>query len=147
MPFDVTTLCEKAVEETFVSAGVEASAVELSFVLADDAFVQQLNRTWREIDTPTNVLAFPCAEDEPVGATERLLGDVVIAFQTARDEAAERQIALEHHVAHLLIHGVLHLLGYDHLDDGDAEKMEALEVIALARLGIADPYGENGSGG
>ena len=112
---------------------------------ADDAFVRELNRTWRNMDVPTNVLAFPCSSgDERAGVgAERLLGDVIVAFQTTQREAVELHLPLEHHFAHLIIHGVLHLLGYDHIIDSDAVIMEKLEVEALARLGIGDPYAED----
>jgi len=116
--------------------------MEVSLVLADDGFVQGLNRSWRNQDSPTNVLAFPCDEaaaERPAGG---LLGDVVVAYQTAAREAREEAIPLDHHLAHLIVHGVLHLLGFDHVLDSDAERMERLEAAALARLGIADPYGD-----
>lgn len=149
LSFDVTELCRAAATEAVSTASEASNELEISIVLADDAFVQELNRNWRNIDAPTNVLAFPCSgddESDPVGA-ERLLGDVVVAFETARREAAALPLPLEHHFAHLIIHGVLHLLGYDHIDDGDAVIMEKLEVKALARLGIGNPYEEYASDG
>jgi probable rRNA maturation factor len=140
--FDVTGLCRTAAVEAVASAEKTSGEVEISVVLADDDFVRELNKTWRNKDMPTNVLAFPCsAGDDYLGAgAERLLGDVIVAFQTAQREADEMKLPLEHHFAHLIVHGVLHLCGYDHMDDGDAAKMEELEVEALARLGIGDPY-------
>ncbi len=143
--FDVTRLCRTAAAEAIASAQETSGEVEISIVLADDAFVRELNRTWRNMDVPTNVLAFPCSgggESAGVGA-KRLLGDVIVAFQTTQREAVELHLPLEHHFAHLIIHGVLHLLGYDHIDDGDAARMQKLEVKALARLGIGDPYEED----
>ena len=106
---------------------------EATLVLTDDAEMRALNRIWRGKDTSTNVLSFPAGE--PVGTThgESLpLGDVVLAAETVLAEAD--------HVAHLVVHGTLHLLGHDHAHDADAERMESLETEVLARLGIADPY-------
>jgi probable rRNA maturation factor len=143
--FDVTALCRAAATEAIAPEEDISGEVEISVVLADDAFVRELNRTWRHMDMPTNVLAFPFSGgDESAGiGTERLLGDVIVAFQTTRREAGELNLPLEHHFAHLIIHGVLHLLGYDHIDDGDAAIMEKLEIEALARLGMGNPYEEN----
>lgn len=112
--------------------GFEVEETELSVVLADDGFVQNLNRDYRDKDKPTNVLSFP--QDSP------MLGDVVLAYETVKREAEEQDKAFEDHVAHLLVHGVLHLLGYDHENDEDAEEMEALEVEILNGLVIANPY-------
>lgn len=115
-----------------------APGTEVSLVLCDDAFIAELNRKWRGIDRPTNVLAFPSGVD-PMGAG--VLGDIVIAYETAEREAVAAEIPLRDHVAHLMAHGFLHLVGYDHIDDDEAEEMEGLEVRILAQLGIADPYG------
>lgn len=120
-------------------------AVELSVRLASDADVRALNARWRGKDQATNVLSFPLAEPHDLQAAgaagpEILLGDVVLARGICCAEAAQRAIPVEQHAAHLLIHGTLHLLGYDHHDDAAADDMEAREVRALARLGIADPY-------
>jgi len=143
--FDVTRLCRSAAAEAIAAVQETSNEVEISVVLADDAFVRELNRTWRNMDAPTNVLAFPCSGgDECAGVgAEQLLGDVIVAFQTTQREALELHLPLEHHVAHLIIHGVLHLLGYDHIDDNDAVIMEKLEIEALARLGIGNPYEED----
>ena len=113
-------------------SGFEVEETELSVVLADDAFVQNLNRDYRDKDKPTNVLSFP--QDTP------MLGDVVLAYETVKREAEEQDKGFEDHLAHLLVHGVLHLLGYDHEDDKQAEEMEALEVEILSRLSIKNPY-------
>lgn len=143
--FDVTGLCHMAATETITSVPEASGAAEISIVLADDPFVSALNKTWRNIDAPTNVLAFPCSgsEEDAVAGAERLLGDVIVAFQTTQREAADLDLPLEHHLAHLVIHGVLHLLGYDHVNDGDAAIMEKLEAETLARLGIGNPYEED----
>ena len=121
-----------------VVAERQSGDVEVSVVLADDATVQALNRDWRGKDYPTNVLSFPAPSTSAAGP--RPLGDVALAFETLVREAEEQGKSLKDHVAHLTIHGVLHLLGYDHECDSDAAVMEALEVEALARVGVADPY-------
>jgi len=113
---------------------------ELSLLLTDDAHVRVLNRTWRGKDKPTNVLSFPAAdEDDEPGP---LLGDVAVARETTAREAIEEGKRFDDHFAHLLVHGLLHLFGFDHETDEEAEEMEALETEILAGLGIADPYGE-----
>lgn len=119
---------------------VVPDGAELSLLLTDDAHVRVLNRTWRDQDKPTNVLSFPAAdEDEEPGP---LLGDIAVAHETTAREAAEEGKSFDHHFAHLLVHGLLHLFGYDHESDAEAEEMEALEVDILAGLGIPDPYGD-----
>lgn len=140
---DAAGLCRIAALETLFSAQAISAPVEISVVLADDDFVQELNRTWRDVDAPTNVLAFPCSDDDGAPDAERLLGDVIIAFQTTQREAADLRLPLEHHFAHLIVHGVLHLLGYDHIDDAEAAIMEKMEIQALANLGIDNPYEED----
>jgi len=117
---------------------VPRSPGELAVVLTDDAGIRSLNRAWRGIDAPTNVLAFPAVQCVHPQAH---FGDIVIAYETADAEAAAAGKPLGDHVAHLGVHGFLHLLGYDHQADAEATKMEALERAVLARLGIADPYG------
>ncbi len=114
--------------------------VEISVVLADDETVHQLNRQYRGIDKPTNVLSFPGEEWDGTADKPLLLGDVVLGFETVKREADLAAKPLGHHVSHLIVHGVLHLLGYDHETDSDAAEMEPLETIILARLNIADPY-------
>ena len=118
--------------------GATAGPLELAIVFADDDAVRALNRTWRGKDAPTNVLSFPAGATTPAGA--RLLGDVVLAFGTCAREAKAQGKTLAAHASHLVVHGVLHLLGHDHEDDRAAERMEAVERGILARLGIADPY-------
>lgn len=113
--------------------GAEGGA--LSLVLADDRAVQALNAQWRGADAPTNVLAFPAGEHAGSG-----LGDVILAYETCAAEAAASGLPIGDHAVHLIVHGFLHLLGYDHHDDAEAETMEAVERRALARLGIPDPY-------
>lgn len=119
-----------------------------SLLFSDDAEVHELNREWRGKDKPTNVLSFPMLEREdllalaPEGPPE-LLGDIALALETCTREAADKGAALEHHAAHLIVHGLLHLAGHDHVgSDAEAAAMEALEIKALALMGIADPYGD-----
>jgi len=119
-----------------------------SLLFTSDAEVHALNREWRGRDKPTNVLSFPMLEREeletlsPHGPPE-MLGDIALAYETCAREAAEKGITLEAHATHLIVHGLLHLAGHDHVDsDQQAEVMEALETRILAKLGIADPYGD-----
>ena len=118
---------------------------EISVVLADDPRVRALNREYRGQDKPTNVLSFPNMEGPPAAGGVRLLGDVVLARETLQREAREQHKSLDDHLAHLVVHGVLHLLGYDHEDAAEASEMEACERRILAGLGIADPYDETES--
>ena len=120
----------------------------VSVVFTNDEEVHTLNREWRDRDKPTNVLSFPMLERDglldlaPDGPPE-MLGDIALAFETCAREAEEKGLPLEHHASHLIIHGLLHLAGHDHVhSDEEAEAMEALERQALAKLGIADPYGD-----
>jgi probable rRNA maturation factor len=122
----------------------------VSLLFTSDEEVRALNREWRQRDRPTNVLSFPMLERSqlldlaPDGPPE-LLGDVALAYQTCAREAAAKAVPLEHHAAHLVVHGLLHLAGHDHeLGEAQAEAMEALEVKALALIGVADPYGPRG---
>jgi probable rRNA maturation factor len=116
-----------------------AGPVEISMLFTDDAGVRELNRQWRGQDKATNVLSFPAPEASGVPGP-RLLGDVALAYETMEREADAEGKRFEDHLAHLVVHGTLHLLGYDHELEAQAEIMEALEVKALATLGIADPY-------
>ena len=115
------------------TAGHGAPEAELSLVLTDDAAIRVLNRDWRGKDRPTNVLSFASGE-------AMLPGDVVLAYETVTREALEQGTSVADHLRHLIVHGVLHLLGHDHEGDSDAERMEALETRILAGLGVADPY-------
>lgn len=119
-----------------------------SLLFTTDAEVHALNREWRGRDKATNVLSFPMLGHEelaalPADGSPEMLGDIALAHETCAREAADKGIPLEHHAAHLIVHGLLHLAGHDHVDSDDqAEAMEALEVKALAILGIADPYAD-----
>ena len=112
---------------------------EASVVLGDDALVRSLNATYRGKDAPTNVLSFPFQAPKGAGKS-RLLGDVVLAAETIAREAVEQGVLPIHHLQHLVVHGLLHLLGFDHEAEAQAEEMERLEIEILAPLGIASPY-------
>jgi len=134
-------------ESAFPQLGSGPRSVELGIRLTGDEEVRALNAEWRGKDKPTNVLSFPMAEPAELGdasadGPELMLGDIVLARGVCAAEAAGKAISIEAHASHLLVHGTLHLLGYDHGDDEAAADMEAREVRALARLGIADPYGD-----
>jgi probable rRNA maturation factor len=115
-----------------------AGIAELSVVLMDDAEQQVLNKQWRNIDKPTNVLSFP--QIEPFAPVLGILGDITLARETLEREAVEQGVSFTDHFTHLVVHGFLHILGYDHIDEQDALVMEGLETQILATLGIADPY-------
>ena len=130
---------EQAVREALVQSKAKVTgASELSIVLTDDAEQRELNRDWRGIDKSTNVLSFP--QIEPFGPVEGLLGDIILARETLEREATEMQVSFDDHFTHLVVHGFLHILGYDHMDDDEALVMESLETQILASLGVADPY-------
>src|ERR1700733_9498149 len=125
--------------------GANAGEAELAVMLTDDAGIRTLNRNWRSIDKPTNVLSFPALQPTGAGGPDdapRMLGDIAIAYETTRREADDEQKPFDHHLSHLAIHGFLHLIGYDHETDHDAEAMEGLEQEILAQLGIPDPYAD-----
>ncbi len=132
----------RAATAALAAAARDGSGLELSVLLADDDAVRALNHRFRGKDRPTNVLSFPVGNDGPVmaGGEPRPLGDVVLAYETVAGEAIEQHKAMHHHVSHLVIHGILHLLGYDHDNDDDADQMEACETTALAAIGMPDPY-------
>ncbi len=130
-----------------IAAAVPARArkAELSVVLTSDRAIRILNRRWRGRDKPTNVLSFPAPVPAPARrprGVPRHLGDIVLAYETVAREARQQGKPLDHHVAHLALHGFLHLLGYDHESHGQAEAMERRERRILARLGVPDPYAE-----
>ncbi|HEY4171370.1 MAG TPA: rRNA maturation RNase YbeY [Reyranella sp.] len=118
-----------------------AGAAELSIVLTDDAEQRVLNRDWRGIDKSTNVLSFP--QIEPFTPVIGLVGDIILARETLVREAEEQGVSFDDHFTHLVVHGFLHLLGYDHITDEEALVMEGLETQILASLGVADPYAED----
>jgi probable rRNA maturation factor len=132
-------------ESAFPQLTSSARTVEISVRLASDEAVRALNAEWRGKDLATNVLSFPMAETAElskanVAGPELLLGDMILARGVCSAEALDKGVALEDHAAHLIVHGTLHLLGHDHGDDAEADDMEAREVRALGRIGIANPY-------
>ena len=115
-------------------------AAELSILLTNDEEQHELNRQWRGKDSSTNVLSFP--QIEPFGPVTGILGDITMARETIQREAVEQGTSFPDHFTHLVVHGFLHILGYDHLSDAEALQMEGLETQILASLGIADPYAD-----
>jgi probable rRNA maturation factor len=142
---DWAALADRAVRAAVAHsrhAALLDTGAEVSVKLTGDGDVQALNAAWRGKDKATNVLSFPMAEaDELARGATAMLGDVVLAAGVCSAEAADKSITIENHAAHLVVHGTLHLLGYDHeTSEADAEEMEQIERRALAALGIADPY-------
>jgi len=139
---DVEPVILRAIAMAAEIADADHGEAELAVMLTDDVGIRTLNSNWRGIDKPTNVLSFPALQ-APAGAPSdapRMLGDIAIAFETTRKEADDEQKPFDHHLSHLAVHGFLHLIGYDHENDDDAEAMEGLETEILAQLGIPDPY-------
>lgn len=114
--------------------------VEVSLVFTDDESIRQINAEWRQKDKPTNVLSFPAYPLEPGGKPGPMLGDIVIARETVAREAVDLDKDFDDHLTHLMVHGFLHLFGYDHIEKDEAEEMEGLETRILATLGLSDPY-------
>jgi probable rRNA maturation factor len=142
---DAEAVIRRAIATAAASVDADIGGAELAVMLTDDSTMRTLNRDWRGIDKPTNVLSFP-AQPPPAagkaGKPPRMLGDIAIAYETMRGEADGQGKPFNHHLSHLAIHGFLHLIGYDHENDGDAEAMEAREAEILALLGIPDPYAD-----
>jgi len=140
-------MAAQIVHDAVMAAASELSTAggEVSIVLTDDSAIARLNREWRGMDKPTNVLSFP-ATDQRTGGGARLLGDIVIAYQTLERECEGENREFLHHLAHLAIHGFLHLNGYDHQTDTQADEMEALESKIMSRLNLPDPYLEHDLG-
>lgn len=113
---------------------------EVSLVFSDDAQVRAINAEWRGQDKPTNVLSFPAFPLVPGGKPGPMLGDIIIARETVEREAADLDKSFNDHLTHLMVHGFLHLFGYDHMDSEEAERMESIETRILASLGLSDPY-------
>ncbi|MEM6475084.1 MAG: rRNA maturation RNase YbeY [Pseudomonadota bacterium] len=130
-----------------VAPALADARLSTSVLFTTDAEVHTLNREWRKRDKPTNVLSFPMLTRDELLELEGegppvMLGDIALAFETCAREAADKAIPLGHHAAHLIVHGMLHLAGYDHVhSDAEADAMEQLEIEALAKMGIPDPYG------
>lgn len=143
-----TRAVNAAVAETgFAVIAANPTQYEVSIKLADDDEVHRLNRDYRGKDKPTNILSFPMMSPDEIGACadggapELMLGDLILAHGVCAHEAGERGVNIAAHATHLIVHGTLHLLGYDHVEDDDAEIMEALEVRIMRGLGLHDPYG------
>lgn len=136
-------LAREAVAAVAAAPELDVGHAEVAIALSSDAVVRTLNATHRRKDKATNVLSFPAAPGMPVApGSPPFLGDIVLAAETVVCEAAEQSVPPAHHFQHLVVHGLLHLLGFDHETDAQAERMERLETVILARLGIADPYRE-----
>ena len=132
-------------ESAFPELATSARPLEISILLTGDDRVRRLNAEWRAKDKPTNVLSFPMIQPEDLrqatlAGPELLLGDIILARGICEAEAIEKGVSFHEHAVHLLVHGTLHLLGYDHHDDSEAAEMERREIRALGRLGIANPY-------
>jgi probable rRNA maturation factor len=136
---DVAAVVETAAEAAFAAVPDAPAIAEVSIALIDDAAIREFNRAYRGKDQPTNVLSFPAPPMNIPGAPV-LLGDIAVAYQTTAAEAEAEAKSIADHLSHLIVHGVLHLLDYDHIEPEDAELMEAAERDILATLGIADPY-------
>ena len=136
------SVIHRAIEAAAEIADADTDDAELAVMLTDDGGIRTLNSNWRGIDKPTNVLSFPALQ--PTGDAPddmpRMLGDIAIAYETTRREADEEDKPFEHHLSHLAVHGFLHLIGYDHETDAEAERMESRERAILASIGIDDPY-------
>lgn len=131
----------EAVVRDAIDAAADATSAppgELAIVLTNDAAIRVLNRDWRGIDKPTNVLSFPASRAP--GAEPAMLGDIVIAYETLERECRAENKQFLHHLAHLVVHGFLHLMGYDHQTDSEADDMERIEISILSRLQVPDPY-------
>ena len=140
-PEQLDGLAERAVLESLKQSDAKVTgAAELSVLLTNDEEQQALNKQWRGKDSSTNVLSFP--QIEPGDPVVGILGDITMARETLIREAEEQGVTFEAHFTHLVVHGFLHILGYDHLDEEEAVEMESLETAVLATLGIDDPYAD-----
>jgi probable rRNA maturation factor len=136
---------QRAIAAAAESVDDDVGEAEIAIMLTNDSGIRTLNSNWRGIDKPTNVLSFPALQPTGAGRPDdapRMLGDIAIAYETMRKEADDEQKPFDHHLSHLAVHGFLHLIGYDHESDEEAEAMEALETEILAQLGIPNPYAD-----
>lgn len=141
-PDGLEEIANTAIHEALKQSKAKVAGVaEVTVVLTDDAEQRELNQQWRGFNKSTNVLSFP--QLEPFTPVVGLVGDITLARETVEKEAAEMGITLQAHFTHLVVHGFLHLLGHDHIEEADAVKMESLETKILATLGIADPYADS----
>lgn len=143
---EAEALAAAAARAAFAALPDAARACEVCVALTDDAGIRVLNRTWRGQDKPTNVLSFPAPATPAAPGASVPLGDVILAFETLTREAATEGKALSAHFQHLVVHGVLHLIGHDHEDEAQAQQMEEMERRILAGLGLPDPYAEAQTG-
>jgi len=142
---DAEVTIRRALDAAVSMVDADVADAELAIMLTDDDGIRTLNRNWRQIDKPTNVLSFPALRPEGArkpGDPPAMLGDIAIAYETTRREADGECKPFDHHLSHLAVHGFLHLIGYDHEEEADAEAMEALERQILAHIGIPDPYAD-----
>lgn len=152
---DLAAIAERAVAATLEHFEMDSSAREIAILATDDASIARLNHDFRGKGQPTNVLSWPSEErgaanpgEKPAPPSENSkLGDIALAFETCAREAHEAGKPLENHVLHLIVHGTLHLLGYDHQHDLDADLMETTEIAILVKLGVPNPYNGNGAKG
>jgi probable rRNA maturation factor len=135
----ISELATRAANAALQAVGLDPEDCEISLLAADDARIAELNATFRGKPAPTNVLSWPSGE-KPRAGEPRFLGDIALAYDTCLREAEARGVDPADHVTHLVAHGVLHLVGYDHETDAEADVMEALETKILERLGLPDPY-------
>jgi probable rRNA maturation factor len=138
---DIEALAQRAVDAAIAAVPATEGELAVAVLLTDDAAMREINKNWRDQDKPTNVLSFP-AVVHPGMPGPRHIGDVVLAWETTQREALDESKSIEAHASHLIVHGVLHCLGYDHETDEQAEEMEGLEVSALRGMGYNDPYSE-----
>jgi len=142
---DAGGVIQRAIAAAAEAVDADVRDAELAVMLTDDLGIRTLNSSWRGIDKPTNVLSFPALQprtERQPGDAPRMLGDIAIAYETMRKEADDEQKPFDHHLSHLAVHGFLHLIGYDHEKEDEAEAMEALEQEILAQLGIPNPYAD-----
>lgn len=147
---NVSSIANECVEATFSELKLNGECIEICMLFTDDDEIRTLNKTFRGVDSATNVLSFPatpledcCCDDEcDCGCHEHdlILGSIAIAYETMQKESKEQGKTLENHLRHLIIHSTLHLLGYDHIEADEAKEMEELEIKILKRLGVSDPY-------
>jgi len=142
---EADAVIQRAIAAAADAVDADVAEAELAVMLTDDTGIRTLNRNWRGVDKPTNVLSFPALQPSTAprpGDAPRMLGDIAIAYETMRREAHEEQKPFDHHLSHLAVHGFLHLIGYDHENEADAEAMESFETEILAQLGIPDPHAD-----
>ncbi len=146
-PDNIENIVKKAALTTWQNSKLNRAGSELSVVLGDNNMVQDLNAKWRGIDHPTNILSFPANDDQAndginndISGMPILLGDLILALEIIKDEAYTQNKSFNDHLSHLIIHGLLHLQGHDHIKDDEADIMEALEIKLLAKLNIKNPY-------